>query len=67
MSKHIELDEEVAAAAQWLQQQIETHPYCDAGVNLAVHAGVVKRVDHTLSTKMKPAENGGRHVNQHRT
>jgi hypothetical protein len=59
--ERIELDAEIANAARWLQEQVENNPYCDAAINLAVHAGNVKRVDYTLSTKLKPAENGGPH------
>jgi hypothetical protein len=64
--ERIEVDEEIAAAAQWLQEQVDAHAFCDAGVTLSVHDGTIRRVDHSLTTKTKATDRGGHHAYRNR-
>lgn len=57
---------EIQAAAEWLEKQLDDHPFAEAGFSVAQHQGLIQRIDYTLTEKVKPSETGGAYGTQKR-
>lgn len=57
----MKLNPQVLKAAEWLTNQISQpeNAFCDCGFSVSTHAGEIRRVDYTLTTKTKPTNSGG--------
>ena len=55
------LNPEIAKAAEWVQSQISQscNAFCDCGFTVSTHENDVRRVEFTLTTKIKPTQAGG--------
>jgi hypothetical protein len=48
------LEQQIAAAGEWLLQQAKEIPYGQIGVMLVLHAGKLSRVERSVTTKFQP-------------
>jgi len=59
------LDPQILRAAQWVQAQLNKpeNGFSDCGFVVSSHNHEIRRVDYTLTQKIKPTQHGGRHEN----
>jgi len=65
-SEKIELDPELARAAEWLQDEIEKHGFGTFGIAATVHNGRVTKLERTATETLKPGNGGNNHAAENR-
>jgi hypothetical protein len=50
---------EIQKLFNWLEAQARENPFCEAGVKVVFHDGLVKRTEKLLIEKEKPTGNTG--------
>jgi hypothetical protein len=56
------IEREITKAVRWLNQQAITTPYGSVGVTFVMHAGVVVKVERSITSKVPPSEMGEQHA-----